>query len=203
MEGRNDMTDWTSLNYVVVDVEGNGYQPPDLVELAIVRITGGVIGELSSWLVRPLTRIKPMAESIHGITNEQVAGLPLFQSIEGDVLRSLKADALVAHNAHVDVGVLQRKLGDWVCPEVFDTLKLARRLIPGLPSYRLGSLVEEFNLAESMPSDLKPHRATYDALMAARLFIYMAAQLGSGPLSLEVLRDQPPRGGTHEAAALF
>jgi exodeoxyribonuclease X len=83
------------------------------------------------------------------------------------------------------------------------TQPLARRLIPGLPSYRLGSLVEEFNLAEGMPSDLKPHRATYDALMAARLFIYMAAQLGSGPLSLEVLRDQPPRGGTHEAAALF
>jgi len=197
------VTDWTSLNYVVVDVEGNGYQPPDLVELAVVRIAGGVIGELSSWLVRPLTRIKPMAESIHGISNEQVAGLPLFQSIEGDVLRSLKADALVAHNAHVDVGVLQRKLGDWECPEVFDTLKLARRLIPGQPSYRLGSLVEEFNLAEGMPSDLKPHRATYDALMAARLFIYMASQLSSGPLSLEELRDQPPRGGTHEAAPLF
>ena len=28
------MTDWTKLRYVVVDVEGNGHQPPDLVELA-------------------------------------------------------------------------------------------------------------------------------------------------------------------------
>ncbi len=27
------MTDWTNLNYAVVDVEGNGQQPPDLVEL--------------------------------------------------------------------------------------------------------------------------------------------------------------------------
>jgi len=203
MEGRNDVTDWTSLNYVVVDVEGNGYQPPDLVELAVVRIVGGVIGELSSWLVRPLTRIKPMAEQIHGITNEQVAGLPLFESIKGDVLRSLKADALVAHNAHVDVGVLQRKLDDWECPEVFDTLKLARRLIPGRPSYRLGSLVEEFNLAEGMPTDLRPHRATYDALMAARLFIHMASQSGGDPLPLEALRNQPTRGGRHETAALF
>jgi exodeoxyribonuclease X len=41
--GRN-VTDWTSLNYVVVDVEGNGQQPPDLVELAAVPIVGGVIG---------------------------------------------------------------------------------------------------------------------------------------------------------------
>ncbi|MGH3795277.1 MAG: hypothetical protein ACRDSP_10340 [Pseudonocardiaceae bacterium] len=30
------MTDWTALSFVVVDVEGNGQQPPDLVELAAV-----------------------------------------------------------------------------------------------------------------------------------------------------------------------
>src|SRR5947209_281392 len=37
----NSMTDWTSLRYAVVDVEGNGQQPPDLVELAIVPIIDG------------------------------------------------------------------------------------------------------------------------------------------------------------------
>jgi len=47
------MTDWTSLNYVVVDVEGNGQRPPDLVELAAVPIIGGRIGDAQSWLVRP------------------------------------------------------------------------------------------------------------------------------------------------------
>ena len=34
------MTDWTSLDYVVVDVEGNGQHPADLVELAVVPIRG-------------------------------------------------------------------------------------------------------------------------------------------------------------------
>ncbi len=47
------MTDWTSLDYAVIDVEGNGQQPPDLVELAVVPIRSGVIGEPVSWLVRP------------------------------------------------------------------------------------------------------------------------------------------------------
>jgi exodeoxyribonuclease X len=203
MEGRNDVTDWTSLTYVVVDVEGNGYQPPDLVELAVVRIVGGVVGELSSWLVRPLTPIKPMAEKIHGITNEHVANLPLFTSVKDDVLRALEADALIAHHAPVDVSVLQRKLPTWQPAEVFDTLRLSRRLMSGRSSYQLGSLVEAFNLAEGVPPALKPHRATYDALMAARLFIHMASQLGGEPLPLEALREQTPRGGTHEAAALF
>jgi hypothetical protein len=37
------MTDWTSLRYAVADVEGNGQQPPDLVELAVLPITDGVM----------------------------------------------------------------------------------------------------------------------------------------------------------------
>jgi DNA polymerase III epsilon subunit-like protein len=131
------MTDWTSLTYVVIDVEGNGQQPPDLVELAAVRIEGGVIGEPVSWLVRPLAPITPMAMRIHGITNEQVATAPAFVDVQADVLKVLDASALVAHNAHVGVGVLQRKLGEWECPEVFDTLKLARRLLPGNDGYKL------------------------------------------------------------------
>src|SRR5437016_2155236 len=63
------MADWTSLRYVVVDVEGNGRQPPDLVELATVPIADGVIGEPVSWLVGPDTPITPLARKIHGITN--------------------------------------------------------------------------------------------------------------------------------------
>ena len=45
------MTDWTGQSFVVVDVEGNGQQPPDLVELAAVPVVDGVIGEPVSWLV--------------------------------------------------------------------------------------------------------------------------------------------------------
>jgi DNA polymerase III alpha subunit (gram-positive type) len=74
----------------------------------------------------------------------------MFGYVEADVLKALDASALTAHNAHVDVGVLQRRLGDWECPEVFDTLKLARRLLPGRDSCKLGSLVDEFDLADGL-----------------------------------------------------
>jgi len=189
------MTDWTSLNFVVVDVEGNGQQPPDLVELAAVPVVGGVIGEPLSWLVKPDAPIKHFATRIHGLTNKDVADCPSFEAITGNVLAALDADALVAHNAHVDLGVLGRKLPEWESPEVFDTLKLARRLVPGLDSYRLGNLVETYSLAESLPDDLTPHRATYDALMAARLFVLLATKAAS----LEELRGQPPEKGDENA----
>jgi hypothetical protein len=157
------MTHWATLNYVVVDVEGNGRQPPDLVELAAVPVVDGVIGEAKSWLIRPDQPITYFARKVHGVTNDQVAEAPVFAYIEADVLKALDASALVAHNAHVDVGVLQRKLGDWECPEVFDTLKLARRLLPGRKTYKLGALVEEFGLAQGLGGEDQPHRAKYDA----------------------------------------
>jgi DNA polymerase III alpha subunit (gram-positive type) len=87
----------------------------------------------------------------------------------------------------------------WTCPDVFDTLKLARRFVPDQTSFRLGSLVEAFQLAEGLPHDMRPHRAGYDALVAARLFVRLATVAGS----LEELRGLPPEGGTDEAPALF
>jgi len=184
------MTDWISLRYVVVDVEGNGQQPPELVELAVVPIFGGVVSEPMSWLVRPEHPIKHIATTFHGLTTGDVADCPKITDITPDVLAALDASALVAHNAHVDVGVLRRELPGWEPPEVFDTLKLARRLIPGQSSYKLGALVDAFKLAEELPGELKPHRATYDALVTARLFVHLATQAAT----VEALRGQPPKG---------
>jgi exodeoxyribonuclease X len=201
------MTDWTSLTYVVVDVEGNGQQPPDLVELAVTPIYGGVIGEPASWLVKPERPITHFARRIHGITNDAVADAPAFDDVKADVLdalnaHGLKADGLIAHNAHVDVGVLQRKLGNWECPEIFDTLKLARRLVPDFDSYKLGALVEAFKLAEGLPDGLAPHRATYDTLVTARLFVRLATLPDTRPLTLEELRGKPG-GGEDDTPSLF
>lgn len=198
MEGHASMTDWTTVNYVVLDVEGNGQQPPDLVELAAVPIIGGDIGEPTSWLVKPDQPITHFAKKVHGISNEQVADSPTFADVEADVLKALDASALIAHNAHVDIGVLQRKLGDWECPEVFDTLKLARRLLPGRATYKLGSLVDEFDLDHDLVGADQPHRATYDAIVAARLFVHLA-----GRRPLEELRDQPTGGGKSDEPGLF
>lgn len=193
------MADWTELTYVVVDVEGNGQQPPDLVELAAVHIVGGVIAQPVNWLVRPNQPIKHVASRIHGIHNKDVADAPTFADVADDVRRNLQADAMVAHNAHIDIDVLRRKLTGWAPPEVFDTLKLARRLLPDHGSYKLGALVDALTLAAGLSEELTPHRATYDVLVTARLFVLLAGKTGS----LDQLRGHPPEGGEDEAPALF
>jgi exodeoxyribonuclease X len=197
------MTDWTKIRYAVVDLEGNGQRPPDLVELAVVPLTDGVIGEPVSWLVRPETRITPFARRIHGITNEQVAEAPPFAVVRHEVRAAVDGAVFVAHNAHVDLRVLRRKLPDWEPGEVFDTLKLARRLRPEQASFRLGALTGAFALAKGLPPELRPHRATYDALVTARLFTFLATHPDGRALDLDELRAAIPVGGDDQNAALF
>ena len=192
------MSTWTALRYAVIDVEGNGHQPPDLVELAVVPIIGGTIRPPQDWMVRPDQPITGLARRIHGITNEELAHANTFADVADAVRDALDVDAVVAHAAHVDVGLLQRKLGEWECPEIFDTLKLARRLLPGRDSYKLGALAESLALVGDLAERLKPHQAEYDATVCARLFTYLATQH-----SLDDLRGLPPEGERNDAATLF
>jgi exodeoxyribonuclease X len=104
-------------------------------------------------------------------------------------LRLRKGAVVVAHNAGIDLGVLKRKLPDFAPADVLDTLKLSRRLLPGHASHRLGALVQALDLGNGLPAALKPHRATYDVLVTARLLVHLAAQTSGAPLSFEDLRD--------------
>lgn len=197
------MTDWTTLRYAVVDVESNGQQPPGLVELAVVPVVGGVIQAPTSWLVKPEHPITHLASRIHGITTQDVADQPAFEAIADEVRASLDAPALIAHNAHVDTGVLKRQLPAWDVPEVFDTLKLAKRLLPNQPGYKLGMLGRALKLTEGLPDGLTPHRAACDALLAARLFVHLVTMPENAPLTLEELRGDTPKRNGHEASSLF
>jgi exodeoxyribonuclease X len=185
------MTAWTECRYAVVDVEGNGQQPPDLVELGIVEIADGEIGDPVSWLCKPAAPITPMARRIHGISNEMVAEAPAFTELAAEVRAHLDGAVLVAHNAGVDLAVLRRKLPGFAPATVLDTLKLSRRLLPDQVSYRLGSLVSALHLDHGLPPGLRAHRVDYDVLVAARLFVRLASQAGREPLTFEALRDGP------------
>ena len=182
-------TPWTACGYAVVDVEGNGQQPPDLVEISIVPIENGTIGRPKNWLVRPPRPIAPIARRFHKITDDQVADAPAVAEIADELRTALAGMVFVAHNASVDLGVIGRELPGFQPAQVLDTLKLARRLVPGRDSYKLGALVDAFGLDEGLPRDLEPHRATYDAIVCARLLAHLATPVDGEPLTLTDLLD--------------
>ena len=170
---------------VAVDVEGNGQHPdPDLIEVGVTPIIDGVVGPSQTWLIRPPRPITWRVTQIHGIANADVQDAPPIQAIAAELLTVLSEATVVGHNVGVDVRALQRGLPGWRPIEVVDTLTLARQTVPGLASYAMAALVDEFDLAESQPQK-GAHRAGWDSRAAALLYLRLVRNAGvQGILSI-------------------
>jgi exodeoxyribonuclease X len=164
---------WPPL--LVVDVEGNGASPPDLVEVAVLPVRDGRpdTGTAGAWLIRPPRPVTPFAARVHGLTDEALASCPSWQEVAGQVRALLGGAWIAAHNAHVDHRVLSAHLPGWEPAGVVDTLRLARAARPGLPSYTLGSLVGHLAPDLRHAPDQR-HRARFDAYATARLLLDLA-----------------------------
>lgn len=149
----------------VVDLEGNGGQPPEIVEIAILPVDGTppAEDELREWLVRPKTRINGIARRIHGIGNSDVESCPQWRDTAPAVQQLLQGRTMVAHSAAGDYRVLGEHLPSWRPPMVLDTLRLARHVWPGLPGYGLSDLVAHASLpVGDTTQQRRPHRAGFD-----------------------------------------
>jgi DNA polymerase III epsilon subunit-like protein len=158
----------------VIDVEGNGRSPPEIVELAMVEVANGSItGNQRRWLIRPEQPITPVASRIHSLTDADVADAPSMDDIADAIMPLIEETPIVGHNVRVEVDILARSLPDWVPSVAIDTLKLARALRPGLDSYALGKLGEQFGLEREAAdrSGTRHHAALFDATLTALIFI--------------------------------
>ncbi|MEV6956557.1 3'-5' exonuclease [Streptomyces sp. NPDC051183] len=161
----------------VVDVEGNGGSPADLVELAVIPVEGGEVvpSGVRQWLVRPPVPISARVSRIHGITNTMTAQAPRWDEVAGEVLALLDGAWIAAHSAHVDYGVLRRHLPGWAPAGVVDTLRLARAADPGQRGYGLDALLARHDIdLTGVPGNR--HRAAYDAHTTALLLLRLAAR---------------------------
>jgi exodeoxyribonuclease X len=163
---------------IVVDIEGNGRQPPEIIEIAALHLADTATAEdLHSWLVRPTHTIAPMVtRKVHGITDSDVAGSPTWPELAEEIQELLNDRVLIAHNASVEYRVLRDHLPGWHPPLVLDTLRFAKRVWPGLPGYGLDALIEYARLdtASGTVAGLRHHRAAYDVWATAQLFTALA-----------------------------
>ena len=138
---------WHKLGpFTVFDIETTGMSRmyDRIVEIAALRIdVDGTESRFSS-LVNPRRRIPYSASRIHHITDAMVAGAPGFEVVGAEFMKFASGTTLVAHNALFDLSFLQESLARcgmmiWE-GKTMDTLRLARNVYPGLPSYKLQEL---------------------------------------------------------------
>jgi DNA polymerase-3 subunit epsilon len=148
---------------VFVDLETTGANPAfdRVIEVGIVKVSGGRIEYEWSTLVDPGEPIPPVIQGFTGITDAMVRGAPRFADIAEEVFTRLEGSLFVAHNARFDYGFLKnefKRLERAFQPRVLCTVKLSRALYPEHHRHGLDALIGRHNLA----CDAR-HRALGDA----------------------------------------
>jgi len=166
------------MEFVAFDLETTGTDPRTgaIVEIGAIRFRNGEAGERFGELIDPKTPIPPAASRVNGITDEMVQGKPRIEDVAGPFAQFCGSSPLVAHNAPFDFRFLSASIRRFRLPApggpVLDSLTLARKLFPGLPNYRLGTLVRHFDF----PSGVF-HRAEEDSAYCGLLFVEILRRL--------------------------
>ncbi|MSR22278.1 MAG: hypothetical protein EXR92_01845 [Gemmatimonadetes bacterium] len=165
----------SAVGWTVVDVEttGGAWDRGDrVIEVGVVHVDGGVIGDAFETLVNPMRRIPLRIQEFTGITDPMVAGAPPFEGVAGALAERLEGRVFVAHNARFDWAFLREELlaatGDVPEVEQLCTVRLGRLLVPSLRRHGLDSLASHFGIPI-----VNRHRALGDAMATARLLLHL------------------------------
>ena len=179
--------------FAVVDIETTGGSPKTekITEIAIYIHDGLTVVDEFVTLVNPEVTIPYFITGLTGITNEMVADAPKFFEVARKVVEMTENRIFVAHNVNFDYSFIRneyKSLGFEYNRKTLDTIKLARQVIPGLPSYSLGKLCKQLAIPLT-----NRHRAGGDALATVRLLEELLARDKKGVAS-KILKPGNPQG---------
>ncbi|GAA4339936.1 exonuclease domain-containing protein [Flaviaesturariibacter amylovorans] len=158
------------MEYAIVDIETTGgYAAANgIIEISIHVYDGVSVVEKYESLVNPGMAIPRYIQGFTGINDAMVKDAPFFEEIAADVFAMLEGRVFVAHNVNFDFSFVKSQLahcGFTLSGKKLCTVRLARQLFPGYPSYSLG------NLCHSLGIGLENrHRAGGDAAATVILF---------------------------------
>jgi len=166
---------------VLFDTETTGLEPLNgdrVLEIAALELINDLpTGKHFHRMIDPQRDIPAEATRVHGFTNADLTGKPVFSDIAEELLAFLGDGKLIAHNAPFDFGFLDMELGRMGQPvldrgRMIDTLVLAKTRFPGMPN-SLDALCRRFDI------DLSA-RTTHNALLDCRLLADVYVELTGG-----------------------
>ncbi|WP_433358831.1 3'-5' exonuclease [Streptosporangium sp. CA-115845] len=174
-----------ATTFVVIDFEATtpkGYpaQPIEVAALALRYEKGAwrAAGRSAS-LIRPpaFAPVTPAVTAQNGLTPEQLSQAPGPAEALGALDRRFTANKpylLVAQHAATEANIIHNQREH--CPtlariDLLDTIPLAKHLVPGLPNYKLDTLLAHFAITQ--PTDR--HRAYADVDVTAQVFFRLVS----------------------------
>lgn len=126
---------------IVLDTETTGldYKSGDeVIEIGLVEIIDGKIGETHNWRYKPTKPINIQAQNVHSLSYFDLIDCPKLNTPELKKLGDfINGDDLIIHNASFDIGMLDSSYEKYNLNfsnyhgQVIDTLKVARSIFKG------------------------------------------------------------------------
>src|SRR5579871_1497372 len=188
----------TDLEYVVVDVETTGLVAGRhrLIEVAGLRVRGGMVVDAFQQLINPQHRLPRFISAFTGITQAMVNAASSVDEVLPAFFAFLDDAPIVGHNVGFDLGFLGYeavRLGYPLATDGLDTIRLARRLIPGIRHLKLDTLARQVGVVVR-----DRHRALGDAQITLEVFqhlLALAAEQGIETLAQlrEMMQSSPAK----------
>ena len=155
--------------FAVVDIETTGSHASGngITEIGIVIHDGKNILHFYESLVNPHIPIPYFIQRLTGISNQMVANAPSFREIASQVFELLQDKIFVAHNVNFDYSFVKHHLAEAgydLDTKKLCTVRLSRKVLPGLNGYSLGKLTQRLGINHA-----RHHRAGGDAMATAEL----------------------------------
>lgn len=193
--------------YAIVDIETTGghANANGITEIAICIHNGKKVVERYTTLVNPRKNIPVYISALTGISNEMVHSAPPFEDVAHDVYHLLNGKIFVAHNVNFDHSFIRYHLAaagyNLQCNKLC-TVRLGRKIFPGLASYSLGKLCRHLGI-----NNQGRHRAAGDAEATAELFSLLLQSDKSNFISHALKQNSkeqllPPNLPKHDIEAL-
>jgi len=179
------------MEFAVVDIETTGSTPQSagITEIAIVIHNGVEVTGKYVTLINPRHKIPPFIVNMTGISDEMVAAAPLFEEVAPQIYNLLNGRVFVAHNVSFDYSfvhyLLARAGFQWSAPKLC-TIRLSRRVFPGLEKYGLGSLTRDLGIKIE-----GRHRAWGDAAATAQVLTMAIEKEGMQPIHNLLAKKEP------------
>lgn len=181
---------------VVTDTETTGIHARSnrIIEIAAEKVSPGLEREYFSELINPGISIPQRITRITGITTAMVFDKPFAEDVMSRYREFLEDGVFVAHNIRFDVSFVNAEFERAGLSEMDNrglcTLRLARRLLPGLRSKSLGHLAKFFRIPVQ-----GRHRAAKDVEITTQVLerLSQIACDDHGVTSLEELVDMQAR----------
>ena len=156
--------------YAIVDIETTGGHASahGITEIAIYIHDGNTVTRHYKTLINPQQKIPLYITALTGISNSMVASAPVFDDIAKEIYDILNGNIFIAHNVNFDFSFIKHHLkqsGYDLNVKKLCTVRLSRKVFPGLPSYSLGNLCRHLQINIS-----DRHRADGDAKATVTVF---------------------------------